>query len=93
MLFFSQGQHLIYDTIFYGLVCTHEEIALCIALDALQGLTCVMLNDLVAHITSMENLASLNINIGCLPTYTALLELQAELSQRGHVGRFWERRQ
>jgi len=28
-----------------------------------------------------------------LPTYTALLELQAELSQRGHVGRFWERRQ
>jgi hypothetical protein len=26
-----------------------------------------------------------------LPTYTALLELRAELARRGHVGRFYER--
>jgi isopentenyl diphosphate isomerase/L-lactate dehydrogenase-like FMN-dependent dehydrogenase len=26
-----------------------------------------------------------------LPTYTALLELRAELQRRGHVGAFWSR--
>jgi hypothetical protein len=39
------------------------------------------LDEALAHVTDGRLYA--------LPTYTALLELRAELARRGHAGQFW----
>jgi UDP-N-acetylmuramyl tripeptide synthase len=51
--------------------------------------------DVVAHLPTALDQALLQAPPGAgvyaLPTYTALLELRAELARRGHVGQFYER--
>jgi hypothetical protein len=51
--------------------------------------------DVVVHLpTALDQAlaqAPPGAGVFALPTYTALLELRAELARRGHVGQFYER--
>src|SRR5437660_1568653 len=62
-LFLGQGQDFIDDTILDGFEGAHEEVALGIALDALERLTGVMLDNLVQHIAGMQNFTRMNIDV------------------------------
>jgi lipid II isoglutaminyl synthase (glutamine-hydrolysing) len=50
-----------------------------------------VVSDLPTALDRALEQAPVGAGVYALPTYTALLELRAELARRGHVGRFYER--
>src|SRR2546430_956570 len=71
-LLFGQRQYLIHDAVFHCLPGAHEEIAFGIVPDAFERLPGMVLDDLVEHITGMQEFASMDIDVGNLSTNTTL---------------------
>src|SRR5262249_36869363 len=67
-----EGKHLVYDAIVTGSLSGHKEIALGVALDALQRVAGMQNEDLVDDIADAQQLARLDIDVGGLPTDAAL---------------------
>src|SRR5579884_1354041 len=72
LLLFSQTQNLINDPILLCFSGAHEEVAIGVAPDTLKGLSRMVMDDVVEDITQLQNLASMNINIGRLATQSTL---------------------
>src|SRR5207248_4234428 len=61
---------IINNTVFLALVGRHDVIALCIILDALKRLTCMVNQDFVDPLPHAQDLLGRNINIGRLAPQT-----------------------
>ena len=55
------------DTILLRLRCTHEEIAVGIALNTFKRLSSMPMDNSIDLIAQVEDLACMNLDVGCLP--------------------------
>src|SRR5258708_1320941 len=72
LLLFGQRYHLIDDAVFHCFPGAHEEITFGIVADAFERLPGMLLDDLVEHITGMQEFARMDIDVGNLSTNTTL---------------------